>query len=96
MSRLNFPLGVGADFKGVLDSAVYWTQIDFNEETKKEVEGLIVQDDFAEISKRFTTHLTFKEPGIISAKLGGGFSRVNFVTMQLLGHGIAEYLWDLV
>jgi hypothetical protein len=33
------------DFRNILDSAVYWTQIDYNEETKKEVESLLVQDN---------------------------------------------------
>jgi phosphomannomutase len=27
-------------------------------------------------------------------KLGGGFNRINFVTIQLLGHGLGEYLCE--
>lgn len=59
---------------------MYWTQIDYNEETKKEVESLLVQDDVRELTQRFTRRLRFKEDGFISAKLGGGFNRINFVT----------------
>lgn len=90
---MNFPNN--SDFKTILDSAIYWTQIDFNEESKKEIEGLLALDNFTELKKRFQKHIGFgKEAGVISAKLGAGFSRINFVTIQLLGHGIAEHLWD--
>jgi phosphomannomutase len=36
----------------------------------------------------------FNEPGVIQKKMGCGFNRVNFVTMQLLAHGIGEYLFE--
>ena len=71
---------------------MYWTQIDCNEESKTEVESLLVQDDIKELTLRFSKRLSFKPPGCIQTKLGGGFSRVNFVTMQLLAHGIGDYL----
>jgi hypothetical protein len=65
----------------VIESATHWTQIDCNEETRKEIEAMIVKDDIKGITKRFDKRLTFSEPGIISAKLGGGFSRINYVTI---------------
>lgn len=38
--------------------------------------------------------IRFKEPGIINEEMGGGFSKINYVTIQLLSHGIAEYLCE--
>jgi hypothetical protein len=77
--KLNFPQS--DDFKAILDSAIYWTQIDFNEESKKEVEGLLVADDIKQLTKIFSSRLSFLQSGIIQAKIGGGFNRVNFVTI---------------
>ena len=31
---------------------------------------------------------------MVTARLGGGFSRINFVSVQLLAHGVAEYLCE--
>jgi hypothetical protein len=68
-------------FKAILDSAIYWTQIDFNEESKKEVEGLLLADDIKKLTKIFSSRLSFLHPGIIQAKMGGGFNRINFMTI---------------
>jgi len=47
-----------------------------------------------ELTQRFTRRLRFKENGFIAGKLGGGFNRVNFVTTQLIAHGIGEYMCE--
>jgi len=77
-AKLNFPNA--SDPKAILDSALYWTHIDFNEESKKDIEALLVRDDIVELTRRFRKRLEIKD-GVVSGKLGGGFSRVNFLTL---------------
>lgn len=72
---------------------VYWTWLDFNEETRSQAEALLHRNDLKKIAKLFTSRLVFSE-GQVLAKYGCGFSRMNFVTVQLLGHGIGEYLFE--
>jgi phosphomannomutase len=48
-----------------------------------------------ELTRRFKKRIGFQGGnGIIQARLGGGFSRINFVTMQLMAHGIGEYMCE--
>ena len=56
------------------------------------MESLLVQDEIKELSLRFAKRLSFKPAGCMRAKLGGRFSLFNFVTMQLLAHGIGDDL----
>ena len=38
--------------------------------------------------------LQFRESGIINEQMGAGFNKVNFVNLQLLAHGMSEYLQE--
>ena len=66
-----------------MNACAYWTQIDFNEETRIEAEKLLVEDNFSKIVKRFKDRLHFKtkSPASIQRKMGCGFNRINYVTI---------------
>lgn len=90
--RLNFPNS--SLIHSILDSAIYWTQIDDNQETRREIESLLVLDNFKELTKRFATRVKFltKEGVVIRSKVGAGFSRVNPITLQYFAHGVLDFI----
>ncbi|CDW72796.1 glucose-bisphosphate synthase [Stylonychia lemnae] len=77
-----------------LDKAASWAQLDFNEETRYQCEKLIISDPKQKLKSMFNQKLTFNEPGVILRKYECGFNRINYVTLQLLAHGISEYLFE--
>eukprot|EP00347_Sterkiella_histriomuscorum_P010251 403377011 len=81
-------------YREIQMAASFYNLVDFNEETRHQIEKLLVYDKKNKLKRLFGKRLKFKQDGIISKKYYGGYNRINYVTMQLIGHGIAEYLFE--
>lgn len=98
--RLNFPM---ASLHSILDSALFWTQTDFNQETRREIEALLIQDNFKELTKLFKRRVGFnfkretaRDAYAIRSKIGAGFSRINPLTVQQIAHAVVDFVINYI
>ena len=89
--RLNFPNHFS--IHSILDSANYWASIDHNQETRREIESLLIQDNFTELKKRFKNRIKIRGSDMpINSRIGAGFSKINPITLQQFAHGVVEFM----
>jgi hypothetical protein len=87
---LNFP--DKGSLTEILDSAVFWcSNLDTDAVMRKEIESLLVQDRFAELTKRFGSYIPMNH-GKVIGKMAAGFSCFNQVMAQRYACGIGNFL----
>ncbi|KAJ3431849.1 phosphomannomutase 45a [Anaeramoeba flamelloides] len=75
----------------VILKAKEWLKIDRNEETRKEVEKLLEENDETKLTQLFGSRLEFGTAGL-RALMGAGYTRMNHITVQQTAQGWSEYL----
>ena len=67
--------------------------MDHNQETRREIESLLIQDNFRELTKRFRRRIKIENSeAAVYSKIGAGFSKINPITLQQFAHGIVEFM----
>ena len=80
--------------------------MDHNQETRREIESLLILDNFKELTKRFKRRLKINVPPFepfgfippvedetfIKCKIGAGFTKINPITLQQVGHGLVDFI----
>lgn len=64
----------------LLNAAIHYCNIDFNEKHRHDIESLIQNEDFNALKKHFTPWIEFGTAGL-RARMAGGYANMNFVTV---------------
>lgn len=75
----------------VTNAAAYWLQIDFNHETRKDVEVALASDDIEALKSKFCNRIQFGTAGL-RGRMCAGYNFMNYVTVQQTTQGICKYL----
>ncbi|KAF6241062.1 hypothetical protein HO173_000856 [Letharia columbiana] len=70
-----------------------WLRLDRDEATRTEILELVKQQNFKELDFLLGSRLTFGTAGL-RARMGGGFSRLNSLTIIQTSQGLAQYLLE--
>lgn len=73
------------------DLAKEWLRLDFDPETKDEINRLLEEGQKEELENRLRHRMTFGTAGL-RAKMQAGFAYLNSLTIQQTTQGFAEYL----
>ncbi len=79
------------DKTDILKKAQEWTKAPFDEATRMEVQRLIDQEDWAQLTDRFYKNLAFGTGGMRGI-MGAGINRMNKYTYGKATQGLAKYL----
>lgn len=77
----------------ILKKAREWTSSQFDEKTRKEIQGLIERNDEEELTDRFYKDLEFGTGGMRGI-MGPGTNRMNIYTVGKATQGLANYLLE--
>lgn len=75
----------------ILERAKLWTSSKFDDDTRKEVQDLIDQEDWEELTERFYQDLEFGTGGMRGI-MGAGTNRMNVYTVRASTQGFANYI----
>ena len=78
----------------VINAALHYLKKDFNEDHRRVVENVFQAEDYATLKAMFCGRLKFGTTGI-RAKMGPGYTQLNYVTVQQISQGLASYLLEI-
>lgn len=68
-----------------------WLEVDRDDATRKEIEGLVVARDETQLESRLRTRIAFGTSGLRS-KMAAGFAHMNAYTVLQASQGLADYI----
>ena len=77
--------------KAINDRIKQWLSPDYDDNTRKEIQGLIDKNDEKELTDRFYTELEFGTAGL-RGTLGAGSNRMNIYNVRKASQGLANYI----
>lgn len=75
----------------VLNAASHWLQIDYDETSRREIEGYMHAEDYESLKACFCERIQFGTAGLRN-KMSAGYANMNYVTVQQTTQGLSKYL----